>query len=396
MSSRQHRNGPRKRQISRKLSLDPRNNETGTAAEQTRRRSRPSVQRITSLPEPHDRPRGDRTSCADAVSDFCASGMLNPDGKAASEVTTVKLHGMWPPIKEMDASLHQLVSCEHLQMSSNGISAITHVEALPKLRILSLSRNSISSIISCSLQSLCHLEQLHISYNYLDSLNGLEELHALELLDAGSNCITFLDSLDALEELAYLRELTLRGNPVQMDFVEAHGRNEWGKIVREALPQLLKFDGVPILEWKKTLARSNSGQVREMLHLIAPEGQIDSPQALRQRLRDPAVQAAVMNSPHMLALQQTQARDSVTIEQDLVNVYRRIDKDQDGILSAHDLNAAANDPVVCSEVLRSLQQACRHTFHKKQWNSATADCPPDLILDELPRHRPMTQCCTVC
>eukprot|EP00494_Astrolonche_serrata_P011488 UN11573 len=85
---------------------------------------------------------------------------------------TVKIICQIPSIKVMDARvLNNLSSCEQLSMSTNQIEKISALK-LPNLKILSLSRNNIRRLQN--LDGLENLQELWLSYNHIDRLDGIE------------------------------------------------------------------------------------------------------------------------------------------------------------------------------------------------------------------------------
>eukprot|EP00656_Telonema_subtile_P033643 TRINITY_DN3740_c0_g2_i1.p1 TRINITY_DN3740_c0_g2~~TRINITY_DN3740_c0_g2_i1.p1 ORF type:complete len:363 (-),score=78.16 TRINITY_DN3740_c0_g2_i1:92-1180(-) len=260
------------------------------------------------------------TSCAAAIMLFEAHPVLNKDKRTACEAKTVKLHGMWPPIVEMDCALNQLSACEHLHLSSNRISAIEELPGLINLRVLSLGRNCITTLQN--LRSLRNLEQLLISYNRIESLQGVESLEVLQVLDLGHNQVSTYDGLAPLAQLQDLRELTLTGNPLQLRTVEAHGARSWAVSVFKLIGQLTVLDGTAASKWRRRISDGNADQLTEVFHLINAEGGTQSPTSLRSTLRDPAVCAAVMHSPKMLALREDMSQcDRCLVEKELKAVY---------------------------------------------------------------------------
>eukprot|EP00656_Telonema_subtile_P028705 TRINITY_DN312_c0_g1_i10.p1 TRINITY_DN312_c0_g1~~TRINITY_DN312_c0_g1_i10.p1 ORF type:complete len:237 (+),score=23.97 TRINITY_DN312_c0_g1_i10:253-963(+) len=128
----------------------------------------------------------DFTNCQEAIERF-EIGL--PMDKTAPEMRIVKLHGVWPPIREMDSALNQLVCCEHLHLSSNRITKVGNLSGLWKLRTLSLARNCIDSLEDASMlgETNSELEELQLSYNSISNLRGVESLSSLKVL-TGAAC----------------------------------------------------------------------------------------------------------------------------------------------------------------------------------------------------------------
>ena len=76
----------------------------------------------------------------------------------------------------MDESLNQLEACEKLSLSSNQIARMINLPKLKSLKILAISRNQITKI--SGMEEIGQtLEQLWISYNLIEKLDGLTPCH---------------------------------------------------------------------------------------------------------------------------------------------------------------------------------------------------------------------------
>lgn len=101
-----------------------------------------------------------------------------------------------PPITKLDASINSLTNCERLALSTNSIDKIIPI-SLPKLKILSLGRNLIKAI--SSLEGVAGtLEELWLSYNQINSLDGINGLSNLTTLYISNNNIKSWAELDKL------------------------------------------------------------------------------------------------------------------------------------------------------------------------------------------------------
>uniref|UniRef100_A0A7S3G9H5 Dynein axonemal light chain 1 n=1 Tax=Palpitomonas bilix TaxID=652834 RepID=A0A7S3G9H5_9EUKA len=104
-------------------------------------------------------------------------------GAKAVEAEQVQLYGQLPPIAKMDASLSTLKKCVQLSLSSNMIEKITSLSGMDSLKILSLGRNQIKKIEN--LDGVADtLEQLWMSYNFVEKLAGIEKLKNLRVSPA--------------------------------------------------------------------------------------------------------------------------------------------------------------------------------------------------------------------
>jgi protein phosphatase 1 regulatory subunit 7 len=137
------------------------------------------------------------------------------------------------------------------------------MSGLPKLRLLSIQSNRIRSL--APLSNVPTLEELYISHNALESLEGIESNTHLRVLDISNNVIKSLKGLGPLSELEEFwasynqiadmgeveRELKdkqglttvyFEGNPLQLRQPALY-RNK----VRLALPQLQQIDASEFL-----------------------------------------------------------------------------------------------------------------------------------------------------
>ena len=73
----------------------------------------------------------------------------------------------------MGESLQSLENCEKISLSTNQIEKIENLPKTNKLKILSLARNHIKRIMG--LEDVgSSLEQLWLSYNMIEKLDGLD------------------------------------------------------------------------------------------------------------------------------------------------------------------------------------------------------------------------------
>ncbi|XP_028811369.1 leucine-rich repeat and guanylate kinase domain-containing protein isoform X2 [Denticeps clupeoides] len=111
--------------------------------------------------------------------------------------------------------IHGLQSCislTHLSLAHNKIARIHGLENLP-LRELCLSGNMIEKIEN--LGTLRALQSLDLSSNRIHSLCGLNNLPLLGSINLESNLISEIKEASPIHDLYLLRDLNLRGNPVQ-------------------------------------------------------------------------------------------------------------------------------------------------------------------------------------
>ena len=97
-----------------------------------------------------------------------------------------------------------------LMLSDNRIESVQGLQNLPALQTLELSDNQIQSVQA--LQNLPALQTLKLSDNQIQSVQGLQNLPALQTLNLSGNQI---QSVQALQNLPALQTLNLSGNQIQ-------------------------------------------------------------------------------------------------------------------------------------------------------------------------------------
>lgn len=118
-------------------------------------------------------------------------------GKSPTEAEVVKLIMEIPLITTMDGTqLNLLTKCTHLSLSTNAIDKMKSLN-LRNLKILSLARNKIKRIAGLD-EIGGTLEQLWLSYNIIDKLDGLHQCSKLEVLYMSNNRISKWDEIDKL------------------------------------------------------------------------------------------------------------------------------------------------------------------------------------------------------
>lgn len=145
------------------------------------------------------------TSCSAAIKAWAEENKEAPE-----DARIVKLYAQMPPISKLDNKLNELKACEHLALSTNSIDRINVSLALPRLRILSLGRNTIKRVEKLEAVAST-LEELWLSYNQIASLDGMEGLHKLTTLYLSNNRVHSFDELSKLAHLSELRDILLVG-----------------------------------------------------------------------------------------------------------------------------------------------------------------------------------------
>ena len=173
------------------------------------------------------------TSCKEAIKNWEAK-----TGQVAAEATEVSLICQIPFIDKMDDSLNQLENCEKLSLSTNCIERIINLPKLKNLKILSLGRNNIKRIVGMD-EIGNSLEQLWISYNQIEKLEGLNPCIKLQILFITNNRIKIWDEISKLAALPEIKQCAFVNNPIygDMSYDECH------PMVFKRLPNIENIDG---------------------------------------------------------------------------------------------------------------------------------------------------------
>ena len=172
------------------------------------------------------------TSCRDAIKNW-----ETKTGKVAAESTEVSLICQIPFIDKMDDSLNQLEACEKLSISTNQIERIINLPKLKNLKILSLGRNNIKRIVGLD-EIGQTLEQLWLSYNQIEKLEGLTPCIKLHTFFATNNRIRSWDEVAKLAQLPEIKNVFFLGNPIYGDKT----KEEAAPYVVKRIPQIKNTD----------------------------------------------------------------------------------------------------------------------------------------------------------
>uniref|UniRef100_A0A7S1SLH4 Protein phosphatase 1 regulatory subunit 7 n=1 Tax=Tetraselmis chuii TaxID=63592 RepID=A0A7S1SLH4_9CHLO len=137
------------------------------------------------------------------------------------------------PLTEMFAANNKITSLEGvaalkklqvLEVGSNRLKSVEHIEGLTELRQIWLGRNRISSVEGfptllnltiialpsnrltsmLGVESCTNLEELYFSHNGISKIEGLQALTKLKVLDVASNMVEKIENLETLTELTDL------------------------------------------------------------------------------------------------------------------------------------------------------------------------------------------------
>jgi dynein light chain 1, axonemal len=175
-----------------------------------------------------------------------------------AEAEEIKIIGKIPLIDRLDPQINTLVKCKKLSLSTNCINKIISLNGLRCLQILSLGRNQIPRI--SGLEDVGDtLEQLWISYNNIDKLDGLvPHCVKLKILYITNNKISSWNEVDKLKDLPALTQIALTGNEIYDKFTKGEGRIHTLK----RLPALQVIDSISVRRFFENFVVLNGGLMR--------------------------------------------------------------------------------------------------------------------------------------
>uniref|UniRef100_A0A8C0S214 Dynein axonemal light chain 1 n=1 Tax=Canis lupus familiaris TaxID=9615 RepID=A0A8C0S214_CANLF len=154
-----------------------------------------------------------------------------------SEAKEIKLYAQIPPIEKMDASLSTLANCDCNMILIN--KKLFFFSTAENLRILSLGRNNIKNLNGLEAVGDT-LEELWISYNFIEKLKGIHVMKKLKILYMSNNLVKDWAEFVKLAELPCLEDLVFVGNPLE----EKHSaEGNWIEEATKRVPKLKKLDG---------------------------------------------------------------------------------------------------------------------------------------------------------
>ena len=136
-------------------------------------------------------------SCREAIRRWEQKTGISP-----SEAKEVSLICQLPsPIDRLDDSINQFEQVTKLSLSTNSIDRIVPMPRLKYLTILSLARNNLKNLRNLD-DVASTLEQLWVSYNQIDRLEGIAPLQKLHTLYIANNKIRSWDEVGKCAQLA--------------------------------------------------------------------------------------------------------------------------------------------------------------------------------------------------
>ena len=146
-----------------------------------------------------------------------------------------------PPMDKMDESLNQFEKCEKLSLSSNQIERMITLPKLKSLRILSLGRNNNKRIMALEEIGLT-LEELWLSYNQIEKLDGLGPCIKLTNLFMSNNRIKSWEEVAKLSQLPEIKNVIFVGNPCYGERGDNYKEANAPMVVKR-VPQIESVDG---------------------------------------------------------------------------------------------------------------------------------------------------------
>ncbi|XP_076644442.1 uncharacterized protein LOC143354324 isoform X2 [Halictus rubicundus] len=117
-------------------------------------------------------------------------------------------------LKELDASMELALWLQTLDLSHNLIASADELACLPNLKYVNLGYNKLETIPAFNKAVSQSLQVLVLKNNYIENLNGLQNLGYLKELDVSFNCLMDHSTLQALEKISTLLSISLEGNPL--------------------------------------------------------------------------------------------------------------------------------------------------------------------------------------
>lgn len=160
----------------------------------------------------------------------------------------------------LDESLHMFPSLTSLDLSKNTISYIVHLQDCLALRYLNISRNRIKNISHIS-RVLVNITVLNLSFNQIETLDGIDRLIYLEKIDLSNNLIEEFSEIRYLNKLSSLDSVVLMDNPLskhpQYRLMVYNEFASEGSLIssKSSLPQL---DGLAMTSCEYKSLRSSS------------------------------------------------------------------------------------------------------------------------------------------
>ena len=190
------------------------------------------------------------TSTREAIKKWEAN---NPD-KPVAEAEHVALYCQLPPMDKMGEELNQFESCIKMSLSTNAIERMTALPKLKNIKILSLARNNIKRIMALD-EIGQSLEELWLSYNQIDKIDGLQNCVKLTTFFLGNNRVRSWDELNKVAMLPEIKNVLFQGNIIWSSLGKDDKDNFIPMVVKR-IPQADTIDGKQVLQEHRDAAEA--------------------------------------------------------------------------------------------------------------------------------------------
>ncbi|XP_076624438.1 serine/threonine-protein kinase 11-interacting protein isoform X2 [Colletes latitarsis] len=146
-------------------------------------------------------------------------------------------------LEKLDKSLELAPWLQLIDLSHNLITSADELSYLPNLKYVNLGYNKLETVPTFNKAASYSLQVLVLKNNYIEKLNGLQNLKCLTELDLSYNCLMEHSALWVLEKMSTLLCISLEGNPLsyhlkhrQLSIKYLHPSLKDSKFVLDHLP----------------------------------------------------------------------------------------------------------------------------------------------------------------
>jgi hypothetical protein len=162
----------------------------------------------------------EESSMMNSIGDLSAPMFLPPD----KQFTDLSPDEVWPKLLRLNltsnafkaiaphAFIHCAKTLEHLDLTHNHLRSVPHaLMDLYRLRSVDLSYNDIDSVDGIG-EILGSVKHVALRANKLEDTKGMDRLWAMEYLDVRDNHIGKIKAFTRMSQLPFLREMLIDGN----------------------------------------------------------------------------------------------------------------------------------------------------------------------------------------
>ncbi|XP_029051044.2 serine/threonine-protein kinase 11-interacting protein isoform X1 [Osmia bicornis bicornis] len=117
-------------------------------------------------------------------------------------------------LERLDTSLELAPWLQIIDLSHNFITSAEELSCLPNLKYVNLGYNKLETVPTFNKAAAHSLQVLVLKNNYIENLNGLQNIESLTELDLSYNCLMEHLTLWPLEKMSTLLWISLEGNPL--------------------------------------------------------------------------------------------------------------------------------------------------------------------------------------